>query len=399
MNEKRKNFCKDCGETSIYHIQTWLEEIIGRFISSRLVPKWFELFLDVALEKIFIFSGLISAQDNFDYSDFQPRSACVIAELRKRGVKIKALRGPFGYTSHFRAEAGGKVARFASLPTADFASKRVAWLAEDKAQTKDRLKKGGFPIAEGRSFYFWQKKNAMQYGVKELGFPLVVKPRGGSVSRHVSTNIRDPNALEKAIAKAVAYSPAFVIERFIYGADVYRATVVDFNVAGCVRQVPANVVGDGVSTIRALINEKNSNPARGEPQQKKYVLNKIVQNETTKKLLNEKKYNFSSVPKLGEVVFLQNDPFIKLGGDLAEMTGETHPDNLKLFSEAAKFFDMRVAGIDFMAEDISRSYKEQRCAVLELNSVPCIDFHHFPSSGSPQNVAGAVADLFFKYYL
>jgi cyanophycin synthetase len=37
--------------------------------------------------------------------------------------------------------------------------------------------------------------------------------------------------------------------------------------------------------------------------------------------------------------------------------------------------------------------------VLELNSVPCIEMHHFPSSGTPQNVAKALVDLFFKYYL
>jgi len=51
-----------------------------------------------------------------------------------------------------------------------------------------------------------------------------------------------------------------------------------------------------------------------------------------------------------------------------------------------------------MIGDISLPFSEQPCAVLELNSVPCIELHHFPSSGRPQNVAGALADLFFSTY-
>jgi len=52
-----------------------------------------------------------------------------------------------------------------------------------------------------------------------------------------------------------------------------------------------------------------------------------------------------------------------------------------------------------LVPNISRSYKEQPCAILELNNMPCIELHLFPSSGKPQNVAKAVVDLFFKYYV
>jgi cyanophycin synthetase len=76
-----------------------------------------------------------------------------------------------------------------------------------------------------------------------------------------------------------------------------------------------------------------------------------------------------------------------------------HPDNIQLFKDIAKFFDIRLVGIDFLVPDISSSWQNQQCAVLELNSVPCIETHHFPSSGAPQNVANALVDLFFKYYL
>lgn len=375
--------------SSAYHIQTWLNEFTNRFLPRITLPRKLELFFDVLLEKFFTFSGLAELRDDFTVHDIQLRSACLIEELRKRGVTIQALRGPLGYTNHFRLEIDGKVIRFESLPIADFVSKYDTRLVDDKEKTKLHLRKGNFQIAEGKSFWFWQKEKAVQFGLKELGFPLVVKPRGGSVGRHVTTNIQDSEKLKRAVNKAVIYSPAFIVERFIPETAVYRATVIDFNFVACVKQVPANVVGDGISTIRELIDRKNSDPNRGEPHQKAYALYKIVESEMIE----------NRVPKKGEIIFLQQDPFLRLGGDLVEVTPQVHPDNLKLFLQVARFFDIRVVGIDFLAQDISHSWKEQRCAILELNSVPCIELHHFPSSGAPQNVAKAVADLFFKYYL
>jgi len=81
-------------------------------------------------------------------------------------------------------------------------------------------KKSSFPIADGKSFWFWQNNRALKFGSEKLGFPLVVKPRGGSVARHVTTNIRSRDELLKAINKAVVYSPAFIVERFVENSDL-----------------------------------------------------------------------------------------------------------------------------------------------------------------------------------
>ena len=399
MDRKGKSFCKDCGMPSVYHVETWFDELMHRFLPSIRLSRTVEHFFDVLLEKFFTFSRLAVLRDGFTRSDIQLRSSCFVEELRKRGATVWALRGPFGYTNHFLAEINGKVVRFESLPTADFASACNTCLVDDKAKTKLCLQEGNFPVAEGKSFWFWQKKRAIEFGIQELGFPLVVKPRGGSIARHVTTSIRNKEALRKAIDKAVAYSPAFIIERFIANSFVYRATVVDFDYVACVKQVPANVVGDGISTIRVLIDRKNNELGRGESHQKEYTLYTIIENETTAKLLSEKGYTIQSVPQKGEIVFLQYDPFLKLGGDLVEVTAEVHLDNLALFKQVARYFDIRVVGIDFLAHNISRSWQEQQCAILELNSATCIELHHFPYSGQPQNVAAALVKLFFKYYL
>ena len=399
MAEKyKKFFCKDCGFPSAYHIQTWLEELANHLPDFSLFKK-IKYFSDVLFEKIFTFFKVAFLKENFNLSDIQLRSACFIREARNHGIKFKILRGPFGYTNHILAEAEGRIFRFESLPTADFASKKNLDITNDKQKTKKLLRKKGFPVAEGRSFWFFQKRKAIDFAIDKIGFPLVVKPRNGSVSRHVTTNIKTINQLKEAIQKAIIYSPSFIVEKFIPNTLVYRATVIDFNFTACVKQIPANVVGNGTSTIRKLIDTKNNDPHRGKPNQKEFTLYKIVENEKTRELLKKKGYDFNSIPKKGEIVWLQEDPFLKLGGDLIEVTSQVHSDNLQLFREIARLFDIRVVGIDFLCKEISLPWKKQECAVLELNSLPCIELHHFPSRGKAQNVAKTVVDLFFKYYL
>jgi len=399
MVKKSKKFCKDCGMPCTYHIRTWIDELANQFLPRPSLPRKLEQLFDALLEKFFTFSKLASLRDNFTRSDIQLRTTCFIEEGKKRGIKFKALRGPFSYTNHFRAEIDGKIFRFESLPIAEFISKYGVQLVDDKEQTKCHLRKGNFPIADGKAFWFWQKKQAIEFGLNQLFFPLVVKPRSGSISRHVTTNIQSIKKLKYAIDRAIIYSPAFIVEKFIPYTFVHRATVIDFNFVACIKQVPANVVGNSSLTIREIIDKKNSNSRRGEPHQKEFTLYKIIENEATRNLLAEKGYNLSTILEEGEVVYLQKDSFLKLGGDLIEVTPQVHPDNTQLFRDIARFFDIRVVGIDFLIQDISDSWKNQQCAVLELNSVPCIELHHFPSSGTPQNVAKAIVNLFFKYYL
>jgi len=393
--------CQDCGLHKFHHFQTWSEGLISGFLPWRLMkilPRKSEEIFNILLENFFVFSGLASLKDNFDYSDIQLRSACFIKEAEKQGIRFKALYGPFGYTNYFQAKSKDKIFRFDSLPVADFLNKYGSGFLDDKALAKKHLQKGNFPVAEGKSFWFWQKRKAVDYAVNKLGFPLVVKPRNGSLSRHVTTEIINIDDLKKAINLAINYSPSFIIEKFLAETFVFRATVIDFDFVACVKQIPANVKADGVHSIQELIDIKNKNPQRGEPHQKEFTLYRIAVDETTKNLLKEKGYNFSSIPEKGKTIYLQKNPFLKLGGDIIEITNSVHPDNLRLFKEIARFFDTRVVGIDFLVKDISVSWKKQLGAVLELNSAPCIELHHFPSIGKPQNVAAAMVNLFLKVY-
>ncbi|MBI5220669.1 MAG: hypothetical protein HY978_02435 [Candidatus Liptonbacteria bacterium] len=328
------------------------------------------------------------------------RTACLLQAATERGYVFEVLESRFGDVRYIRMLAKNGRRRsfvFESLPLAEFTSHYPPSRVDDKLWVKRELEKAGWPAARGRSFWFFQARAALRYG-SELGWPLVVKPRGGSFSRHVTTNICTPDALQRAISHAVAYAPEFIVEQYLGGLTVHRATVVDNSFVACAKREIPSVQGDGRRTISELVAAKNEDPFRGPPEDETYVLFRITIDAVSHAVLLEQGYAWDSVPSAGVRVYLQRDPFVRLGADVIEVTDQMHPDNRELFLGVAKHFDLRLVGLDFLTEDISRSWREQHCAILELNSLPCIEIHHQPSGGKPQDVAGALLNMMDKYY-
>lgn len=358
-------------------------------LSSRMESFLFYLFAKI---------GLIKKKNHFLREKISLRTSVFIEEAEKRGIKFWAFQGPAGYMNYFQMQFNNRFFNFEGLPRAEFLNNSYSDIIDDKWLVKEVLKKENLPFAEGRAFWFFQKKQALQYGLK-LDFPLVVKPRWGSMSQHVTINVQDEEALKQGISRAIAYSPAFLVEKYLPKTRVYRATVVDAEFVACVERVPAHVIGDGQNTIQELIDLKNRDPRRGKAKQKNTTLFQLVIDETSCQLLKKQGYQLSSTPAPDEIVYLQEKIILDLGADLNEVTPAVHPDNLELFRSVAKIFNIRLVGIDFLAGDIGCSWRNQPAAIIELNSLPYIDMHHFPTSGQPVNIAEKICEMVLKYYV
>ena len=354
------------------------------------------IFLDKLIINLFRACHLLVLRENFDRSKIYLRTSVFIDEAQRAGIKFFALAGPLGYINYFFMEKGGRKYLIEGLPTAEHLSDKSARLS-DKIFVKKCLKKAHLPTAEGESFSLFDQNKAFKYA-KKLGFPLVVKPRFGSMSQHISINIKSDSELKKAVKRALRYSSYFIVERYLVGTDVYRATVVDEKFVGCVKRVPAHIRGDGIHTIWELVDLKNQDPRRGLPRAKDATIFCLVIDETTHRLLGERGYDLSSVPAKNELVFLQEKVILDLGADLFEVTKSVHPDNLELFKKTARLFGVKLVGIDFLAEDIAKSWGKQTAAIIELNNLPYIDMHHFPTEGEPVPIAKYLCDMVIKYY-
>jgi len=404
MRTQQKKLCLYCDpySNSSSHISEKLEMLLFPIIAlfspfGRLLQRFprFHLAINRAmlgglLKTLLVLKIFreVEAQD-FDEGLYN-RSLVVVREARKRGIKIKSLRFFGKDTNHFSIEANGVKNFFEGLPhlviehifSLDF---------DEKGKLKELLQKEGLPHPQGRVFLDYLP--ALRYVKNILGFPVVVKPSSGSLSKHTTCNIQTENQLRKAIEVAKIVNRQFVVEEFIKG-DVHRVTMVNGDmVASCLRE-PPNVVGDGKHTIRELIEIKNQNPIRGAMRQKNFTLHKIIISARTNLLLSSRNLNLDSVLPNGEKVYLHDKVILACGADIHDTTDKVHPENKILFKRVYELCNIPLIGIDFIIKDISKPYYEQKCAVIEVNSLPYIDMHHYPVTGKERNVASHILDYY-----
>ncbi|MBI4276409.1 hypothetical protein HY629_01065 [Candidatus Uhrbacteria bacterium] len=389
--------CADCGPLPTNHVHHWIQECIEFFF--RVLPfhgrtsSWGEQWVD----RLFLFLKLATLDPNPLRKDISLRTTIFTDEAEKHGMRFAAIKTRFGtYNNNFSMWMGKRRYFFEGLPRAPHAF-RCPIDIDDKWAVKRHLARQGFPHAEGRTFSWLHKQAAIRYG-EQLGYPLIVKPRAGSMSHHITPDIRDHATLVAAVDRACAYGPFFIMERFLPGCRVYRATTIDGEFVACVERIPAHVIGDGTHTVDELIAIKNQDPRRGGPKEKQTTCYKIILDARALERLAEQKLTLSSTPSNGQRVWLQDKVILDLGADLAEVTLTVHADNRALFTRVAAAFPTAILGIDFLCEDITRAYTEQRAAIIELNSLPYIDMHHFPTTGTPVNVAAKVVEMVKKYY-
>ena len=83
------------------------------------------------------------------------------------------------------------------------------------------------------------------------------------------------------------------------------------------------------------------------------------------------------------------------GGSAIDRTWEAHEDNVDIAEEAARVVGLDVAGIDFLAPDITKPVRETGGAIIEVNASPGFRMHTHPTEGDPQFAARPVIDLLF----
>jgi cyanophycin synthetase len=181
-----------------------------------------------------------------------------------------------------------------------------------------------------------------------------------------------------------------MVEKELMG-PVYRATLVGRRLAAVLRRDPPHVVGDGQHTVRELAAEENKNPLRRGPVFANINVDSL---ESARELAWQRK-TLDSVPAKGEAAFFHFKVNWGVGGTSRDATDETHPGNVKLFEAIGEYLGDDIAGLDFMIPDIKKSWREQKCGIIECNSLPLIGNHHFPYTGKVVNVAAKVWDMIF----
>src|SRR5690606_19309002 len=203
---------------------------------------------------------------------------------------------------------------------------------------------------------------------REIGLPVAVKPCDGNHGRGVFVNVVSREEVEKAFSVAEEEGSGVIVERFIPGNE-HRLLVVGGRMVAAARGDAASVTGDGRSTVLELIElQLNADPRRGSGED--CPLNPVRIDSAARLELARQGLAPDSVPEAGRTVLIQRN-----GNVAIDVTDEVHPEVAHTVALAARVVGLDIAGIDLVAEDISRPLAEQRGAIVEVNAGPGLLMH------------------------
>jgi glutamate--cysteine ligase len=220
----------------------------------------------------------------------------------------------------------------------------------------------------------------------------VIKPKSTNFGKGI-TILKENNDYAvyiRAIDIAFSEDSSVLIEEFIEGKE-FRIFVLDNQVAGILHRVPANVSGDGIRTVRELVDQKNEDPLRGKGY--RTPLEKISLGEAEAMFLKTSHKNFDYIPSEGEVVFLRENSNISTGGDSIDYTDEIPESYKRIAVKAARALNVRITGLDMIIPDYTREATEDNYAIIEMNFNPAIHIHCHPYQGVNRKLDEKIMDM------
>lgn len=378
---------RETDQKGIYNVVfAYMEEEVGRFAARAAVRMFLALAEGSDIEKIqeSIAKDIQEMREIREDVRFGPSTGSIVSEAEKRGIPFIRLN------EYSLVQLGyGVNQQRIQATTTDKTNMIAVDLAGDKDATKKTLGDMGVPVPKG---YRIRDEEDLEDVVERIGFPIVIKPLDANHGRGATIGIKTMRSAITAFHKAKEHSRNVIVEKSLSGAD-FRALVVNNRLVAVAERTPANVVGDGKSTIQELIDKTNSDPRRGYGHEN--VLTQIDVDSQTKRLLKRKKYTLKTVLEKDEILYLKSTANISTGGTAIDRTDEVHPENVFLFERIAQIIGLDIAGVDVVAPNVSEPLTENGGGIIEVNAAPGFRMHLEPSEGIGRNVADHVIDMLF----
>ena len=310
---------------------------------------------------------------------FGPSTGAIVRAARSRGIPVRRLDSG----SLVQMGYGARQHRIRMAET-DRTSAIAEAIAQDKDVTKQLLDKVGVPVPQGRVVD--DAEDAWNAAL-EVGVPVVVKPRNANHGRGVTINLTTREQVMKAYDVALPEGDGVIVEQFAQGGE-HRVLVVGGKAIAASRGEPEQVTGDGRRSIRALVDELNADPRRGDDWAS--PLCKVELDAVALIMLEQQGYTPDSIPPAGVTALIHYN-----GELLTDVTDEMHPDVAEQCVLAARIVGLDVAGIDVICRDIRQPLKAQGGMIIEVNAGPGLRMHLEPQHGKPRPVAEAIVGTLF----
>ena len=319
------------------------------------------------------------------YTDMELSTQILLKESIKRGIHYNIL----DRKDNFIELTKGENTQYIKQATKTNKDQYVTVLMmENKSVTKQILRRNNIIVPEGEEFFdFDSAKESLS---NWIDVPLVIKPKSTNFGLGISIfpNGTNEKNLVKGLEIAFSEDSTILIEPFIKGKE-YRFLVIGDETVAVLHRVPANVTGDGISTIQQLISQKNVDPLRGKGY--KTPLEKIEIDENLKLFLEQKGLTIHSVLPKGELQYLRENSNISTGGDSIDVTDQVPEVFKQIAVKASQAVGAKICGVDMMIEALEDEHSAY--AIIELNFNPAIHIHSYPYQGTERNVAEKILKL------
>ena len=313
-----------------------------------------------------------------------PSTGAIVDAAVARGIPFRRLTDgslvQFGWGSRQQRIQAAETSRTSAIAES---------IAQDKELTKMLLESAGVPVPNGRSVSDAEDAWA---AACELGGPVVVKPRDGNQGKGVAVNLSSREEIMAAYAVAVEFRDDVMVERYLPGHD-YRLLVIGHQLVAAARRDPPQVIGDGVHTIRELVDIVNRDPLRSDGHATS--LTKIRFDDIALATLARQKLHADTVPAKGQRVVLRNNANLSTGGSATDVTDDVHPEVAARAVAAARMVGLDICGVDVICETVLKPLEEQGGGIVEVNAAPGLRMHLAPSFGKGRAVGEAIINTMY----
>lgn len=268
------------------------------------------------------------------------------------------------------------------------------FIMENKTVTKKILAEASYAVPDGGEYHSIEQAVA-NYG-KYKGQAIVVKPKSTNYGIGISVFKKSPDkeTFKEALEIAFKEDDTVLVEEFVEGTE-YRFFILNDKVEAVLLRVPANVVGDGKQTISQLVDTKNQDPLRGEKH--RTPLARIEKGALEKLMLIEQGFDFASIPKENEIVYLRENSNISTGGDSIDFTDEMHESYNEIAVGIAQALDVKVTGIDLIIPDYQQASTKENpgYSCIEANFNPAMNMHAYVTKGTGRRLTIKVLEMLF----
>lgn len=306
-----------------------------------------------------------------DDHDLNPYARIIVDEARRRGIATDVIDAEGGL---FRLTWGGRTVRCRES-LSELTSAVALSICDDKRMTRRIVAAAGVRTPASVDP---DNPASIEAALETYG-QVVVKPARGEQGQGVAVGLKTVGEIQAALAVARRICSDVLIEEQVRGEDL-RLVIIDFQLAAAAVRRPPRVIGDGLTSIRRLIelqSRRRSAATGGE--------SRIPIDAETERTLAEAGYSLDDVAPADVEIMVRKAANLHLGGTIHDVTDIVHPTLVDAAIAAARAIDIPVTGIDLMVT----APDQPDYAFIEANERPGLANHE------PQPTAERFVDLLF----